>query len=105
MTKNTTKKRKRKNMKMRRTVRKTIAAIFMIMAVVVAAIPVEQLGTMQAKTTKRNTVNMDQLYAAYDEKMSDTSSGQSKDDANILKEVPNNVSDFISYPKKIKHDT
>lgn len=100
MTKNTTKKRKRKNMKMRRTVRKTIAAIFMIMAVVVAAIPVEQLGTMQAKTTKRNTVNMDQLYDAYDNDMSDTSSGQSKDDANILKEASGNVSDFISYSKK-----
>lgn len=105
MTKNTTKKRKRKNMKMRRTVRKTIAAIFMIMAVVVAAIPVEQLGTMQAKTTKRNTVNMDQLYDAYDNDMSDTSSGQSKDDANILKEASGNVSDFISYSKKTTHDT
>lgn len=105
MTKNTTKKRKRKNMKMRRTVRKTIAAIFMIMAVVVAAIPVEQLGTMQAKTTKRNTVNMDQLYDEYDNDMSDTSSGRSKDDANILKEASGNVSDFISYSKKTTHDT
>ena len=51
MAKNTGKKRKRKNVRLHRTVRKTIAAIFMIMAVVVAAIPVEQLGTMQAKTT------------------------------------------------------
>lgn len=42
MTKNTTKKRKRKNIKLRRQVRRTIAAIFMIMAIVVAAIPVEQ---------------------------------------------------------------
>lgn len=54
MAKNTGKKRKRKNVRLHRTVRKTIAAIFMIMAVVVAAIPVEQLGTMQAKTTARD---------------------------------------------------
>ena len=52
MAKNTGKKRKRKNVRLHRTVRKTIAAIFMIMAVVVAAIPVEQLGTMQAKTQR-----------------------------------------------------
>lgn len=62
MTKNTTKKRKRKNMKMRRTVRKTIAAIFMIMAVVVAAIPVEQLGTMQAATTTARTLSIDDVF-------------------------------------------
>lgn len=45
---NMKKTRKRKNLKLRRQIRRTVAALFMIMAVVVAAIPVENLGTMQA---------------------------------------------------------
>ena len=65
MAKNTGKKRKRKNVRLHRTVRKTIAAIFMIMAVVVAAIPVEQLGTMQAKTTTDvRTTSIDAIFKA-----------------------------------------
>lgn len=64
MTKTTTKRRKRKNVKMRRTIRKTIAAIIMIMAVVVAAIPVEQLGTMQAATQEKSA-NLGAVYEAY----------------------------------------
>lgn len=63
MTKNTGKRRKRKNVRLHRAIRKTIAAIFMIMAVVVAAIPVEQLGTMQAKTTVRTT-SIDDIFKA-----------------------------------------
>ena len=43
-----TKSRKKKNYKLRRRVKRTIAALIMIMAVVVAAIPVENLGTTQA---------------------------------------------------------
>ena len=43
-----TKTRKKKNYKLRRRVKRTIAALIMIMAVVVAAIPVENLGTTQA---------------------------------------------------------
>ena len=35
------------------------------MAVIVAAIPVENLGTMQAKTTAREGVDLDKLYDAY----------------------------------------
>ena len=70
MAKNTGKKRKRKNVRLHRTVRKTIAAIFMIMAVVVAAIPVEQLGTMQAKTTDVRDLDIksvfEQVYNASD---------------------------------------
>lgn len=42
------KNRKRKNYKLRRRIKRTIAAITMIMAIVVAAIPVENLGTMLA---------------------------------------------------------
>lgn len=62
MAKNTGKKRKRKNVRLHRTVRKTIAAIFMIMAVVVAAIPVEQLGTMQAKTTDVRNLDIKSVF-------------------------------------------
>ena len=61
------KKRKRRNKKLFRTMRKTIAAIIMIMAVVVAAIPVEQFGSTEAKTNSRSesTLNLDALYADY----------------------------------------
>ena len=65
MTKTTMKQRKRRNQKLKRTIRKTVAAIIMIMAVIVAAIPVENLGTMQAKTTAREGVDLDKLYEAY----------------------------------------
>lgn len=40
--------KKKKNYKLRRRVKRTIAALTMIMAIVVAAIPVENYGTMQA---------------------------------------------------------
>lgn len=43
-----TKSRKKKNYKLRRRVKRTVAALTMIMAIVVAAIPVENYGTMQA---------------------------------------------------------
>lgn len=46
-----------KNKKLRRTVQRTISAIFMIMAVVVASIPVEHLGEMQASPID-GTVNL-----------------------------------------------
>ena len=42
------KNKKKKNYKLRRRVKRTIAALVMIMAIVVAAIPVENYGTMQA---------------------------------------------------------
>lgn len=42
------KSRRKKNYKLRRRVMRTIAALTMIMAIVVAAIPVENYGTMQA---------------------------------------------------------
>ena len=40
--------KKKKNYKLRRRVKRTIAALVMIMAIVIAAIPVENLGTMRA---------------------------------------------------------
>lgn len=43
-----TKNKKKRNYKLRRRVKRTVAAIMMVMAVVVAAIPVENFGTMQA---------------------------------------------------------
>ena len=42
------KSRRKKNYKLRRRVMRTIAALTMIMAIVVAAIPVENYGTMLA---------------------------------------------------------
>ena len=41
-------KSRKKNYKLRRSVKRTVASITMVMAVVVAAIPVENYGTMQA---------------------------------------------------------
>ena len=41
-------KSRKKNYKLRRRVKRTVASIIMVMAVVVAAIPVENYGTMQA---------------------------------------------------------
>lgn len=87
MTKTTTKRRKRKNVKMRRTVRKTIAAIIMIMAVVVAAIPVEQLGTMQAATQEKSA----NLGAVYDEYMANPTNS----DIDFSSEA--GISDVTSY--------
>ena len=45
------KSRRKKNYKLRKRVMRTVAALTMIMAVVVAAIPVENLGTVQADYT------------------------------------------------------
>ena len=87
MTKTTTKRRKRKNVKMRRTIRKTIAAIIMIMAVVVAAIPVEQLGTMQAATQEKSA----NLGAVYDEYMANPTNS----DIDFSSEA--GISDVTSY--------
>ncbi len=72
MTKNTTRRKKRKNLKLRRTIRKTVAAIIMIMAVVVAAIPVENFGTMQAQTSSGSDISMEALYKAYQADMCNT---------------------------------
>ena len=89
MAKNTGKKRKRKNVRLHRTVRKTIAAIFMIMAVVVAAIPVEQLGTMQAKTTARDN----NITKIFDTVVEDIDNNDKMNQA--LKSV---VGDIMDYP-------
>ena len=70
MTKNTARRKKRKNLKLRRTIRKTVAALIMIMAVIVAGLPVENLGTMQAQTVSTAAdVSMRTLYEAYVAKM------------------------------------
>ncbi len=47
------KRRKKKNYKLRRRVMRTIAALTMVMAIVVAAIPVENYGTMRAAEGER----------------------------------------------------
>lgn len=46
------KSRRKKNYKLRKRVMRTIAALTMIMAIVVAAIPVENLGTVQADNSR-----------------------------------------------------
>ncbi len=55
------KSRRKKNYKLRRRVMRTVAALTMIMAIVVAAIPVENYGTMQAASG----VDMQTVYDAY----------------------------------------
>lgn len=40
--------KRKKNLKLRRSIRKTVASLIMVMAIVVAAIPVENYGTMKA---------------------------------------------------------
>ena len=47
------KRRKKKNYKLRRRLMRTIAALTMVMAIVVAAIPVENYGTMRAAEGER----------------------------------------------------
>lgn len=53
------KRRKKKNYKLRRRVMRTIAALTMIMAIVVAAIPVENYGTMRAATGEKTAWDLE----------------------------------------------
>ena len=53
------KRRKKKNYKLRRRVMRTIAALTMIMAIVVAAIPVENYGTMRAAARERTAWDLE----------------------------------------------
>ena len=64
---NMTKSKKKKNYKLRRRVKRTIASVIMVMAVVVAAIPVENLGTMQAASANAESVDL-----RYTDDMGDT---------------------------------
>lgn len=106
MTKNNTTKsrKKRRNAKLHRTIRRTIASIFMIMAVVVASIPVEQFGTMEAKTKVRNSVDMGTLYDLYAEAMEDDTTGTNLDDE-VITGLVDSMSDFVSYDKKTTYGT
>ena len=81
MTKNTVRRKKRKNMKLRRTIRKTVAALIMIMAVIVAGLPVENLGTMQAQTTNTQKVDIQSIYVEYANSMTDVNGNKDKEDA------------------------
>lgn len=72
MTKNTTRSKKRKNLKLRRTIRKTVAALIMIMAVIVAGLPVENLGTMRAQTATAVSISVQDLYDEYAKSMETT---------------------------------
>ena len=53
------KRRKKKNYKLRRRVMRTIAALTMVMAIVVAAIPVENYGTMRAAARERTAWDLE----------------------------------------------
>ena len=62
------KSRKKKNYKLRKRVMRTVAALTMIMAIVVAAIPVENYGTMRAADGKELgdiTTDLDNANAHY----------------------------------------
>ena len=72
MTKNTARRKKRKNLKLRRTIRKTVAALIMIMAVIVAGLPVENLGTMRAQTASAVNISVQDLYEEYAKSMETT---------------------------------
>lgn len=54
--------RRKGNVKLRRRIRKTVASLFMIMAIIVAAIPVENYGTMQAAGATAPSFDMDGMY-------------------------------------------
>lgn len=74
------KSRRKKNYKLRRRVMRTIAALTMIMAVVVAAIPVENYGTMRAASG----VDMQLVYDQY-------AAGKYKDSENTSDNMPNSL--------------
>ena len=57
--------KKKKNYKLRRRVKRTIAALVMIMAIVIAAIPVENLGTMRAAANSKQLTDNDYTEYAY----------------------------------------
>lgn len=57
--------KKKKNYKLRRRVKRTIAALVMIMAIVIAAIPVENLGTMRAAANSKQLTDNDYTGYAY----------------------------------------
>ncbi len=59
--------KKKKNYKLRRRVKRTIAALVMIMAIVIAAIPVENLGTMRAAANSEQLTDIDYTKYAYGE--------------------------------------
>lgn len=59
--------KKKKNLKLRRSIRKTIASLIMVMAIVVAAIPVENYGTMQAASADAKS-SVDANYVGYQSK-------------------------------------
>ncbi|HBV82416.1 MAG TPA: hypothetical protein DEB74_06405, partial [Lachnospiraceae bacterium] len=65
------KSKKKKNFKLRRRVKRTIAALTMVMAIVVAAIPVENYGTMQASgVDNENLKDNAENYLWEDQKLS-----------------------------------
>ena len=50
--------KKKNNRRMRRTVRKTVGALFMVSAITIAAIPAENLQAIEPERTKKVTVDM-----------------------------------------------
>lgn len=52
--------RKKKNQRLMRSIRRTVASLFMVMAIIVAAIPVEQYGSLQA--AEETSTKVEELY-------------------------------------------
>lgn len=93
------KRRKKKNYKLRRRVMRTIAALTMIMAIVVAAIPVENYGTMRAATGEREPWPVD--YP--DSKTGTDSNGNEITITGFQDVLPNDpLTGYNSDPRKIQ---
>lgn len=65
--------KRKKNLKLRRSIRKTVASLIMVMAIVVAAIPVENYGTMKAADSATMTVRA-QIETDYAQNYTNTAS-------------------------------
>lgn len=74
----------KKNYKLRKTAMRTTAAIAMVMAIVVAAIPVENLGTMNAASAGGIDYDMQNAYDSY-------AGGTYKDSEDISNDKPSEL--------------
>lgn len=61
--------KRRKNYKLRKRVMRTVSALTMVMAVAVAAVPVENLSTIQAKNSNVDTFDMKSVYTPDESKV------------------------------------
>lgn len=86
------KSRRKKNYKLRRRVMRTIAALTMIMAIVVAAIPVENYGTMRAMVAEKSIA---EIYTEEMRTSPITSEPYEKKQPADLKDKYNNGTDVV----------